>query len=157
MSNDEMSSDEAAQACADVMWSQDAASQHLGMKILEVKSGLAVLSMPVTPHMVNGWDICHGAYVSAVADSAFAFACNTHGFVTVAAGFDINFLRPAHLGDLLVARAVERFRTRNGIYDVTVRRGLGESTEVVAEFRGRSHMTKRPILGAEAQPPESTP
>jgi acyl-CoA thioesterase len=157
MSSDEMSSDEFARACADVMWSQDAASQHLQMKVLEVKPGMAVLSMPVLPHMVNGWDICHGAYVSAVADSAFAFACNTHGFVTVAAGFDINFLRPAHLGDLLVARAVERYRTRNGIYDVTVRRGLGDSTEVVAEFRGRSHMTKRPILGADQRVPDQSP
>jgi acyl-CoA thioesterase len=154
VSSDEMTSHEFARACAEVMWSQDAASQHLGMKILEVRPGMAVLSMPVMPQMVNGWDICHGAYVSAVADSAFAFACNTHGFVTVAAGFDINFLRPAHLGDLLVARAVERFRTRNGIYDVTVRRGVGDSGEVVAEFRGRSHMTKRAILGEEAEPAE---
>jgi acyl-CoA thioesterase len=85
--------------------------------------------------MVNGHGLAHGAFVFAVADTAFACACNSHGPVTVAAGADITFVAPVREGDELVAEAVERTRYgRNGVYDVTVRRG----TEVVAEFRGRS-------------------
>jgi acyl-CoA thioesterase len=91
--------------------------------------------MAVTGAMVNGHGLAHGAFVFAVADTAFACACNSHGPVTVAAGADVTFVAPVHEGDELVAEAVERTRYgRNGIYDVTVRRG----TEVVAEFRGRS-------------------
>ena len=149
---DEADAGRLARACVDVMWANDAASRALGMEILDVAPGRAVVSMRVRPDMVNGWDLCHGGLIAALADSAFAFACNTHGVVTVAAGFDVSFLRPARLGDLLVATAEERVRRRNGLYDVTVRRGEAVSGEVVAEFRGRSHQTGRPILDPDGTP-----
>ncbi len=96
--------------------------------------------MTVRPDMVNGHDIAHGGLVFALADTAFACACNSHGPVTVAAGAEIVFVAPARLGDVLEAEAVERtVFGRTGIYDVTVRRGA----EVVAEFRGRSHRLER--------------
>ena len=102
--------------------------------------------MRITDTMVNGWGTCHGGFVAALADSAFAFACNTHDQVTVAAGFDIAFLAPAHLGDLLVAEGREVIRRgRSGLYDVTVRRS-GADDAVVAEFRGRSRSLGRPVL-----------
>jgi acyl-CoA thioesterase len=102
--------------------------------------------MTVAADMVNGWDSCHGGLIAALADSAFAVACNTHGEVTVAGGFDVTFLEPAVLGDVLVATAAERTRRgRSGVYDVTVRRG----DTVVAEFRGRSRSLGRPIPGVE--------
>jgi acyl-CoA thioesterase len=136
-----------ARACAERMWAQDQASQKMGMEILDVGPGTSRVSMPVREDMVNGWDTCHGAYIAAVADSAFAVACNTHNYVTVAAGFDVSILAPAHLGDLLVASATERVRRgRNGIYDVTVRRGSEQRSEVIAEFRGRSRQSNRQIL-----------
>jgi acyl-CoA thioesterase len=90
--------------------------------------------------MVNGHGMCHGGLVAALADSAFALACNSHGTPTVAAGFDITFLVPARTGDVLVATATERaLRGRSGVYDVTVRRG----EDTVAEFRGRSRALPR--------------
>ena len=118
------------------------------MEVLEVWPGCATVSMTVREDMINGWDVCHGGLVAALADSAFAVACNSHGTVTVAAGFDVTFVAPAKLGDHLVASAVERSRRgRSGLYDVTVRRS-GDG-EVVAELRGRSHATRRtnPALG----------
>jgi acyl-CoA thioesterase len=141
--------EELARACAEVMWSRDRASQQLGMRLLEVGPGRARLSMTVRDDMVNGWDICHGGFIATLADSAFAFACNTFDRVTVASGFDVGFLEPGRLGDLLVATAVERARRRRtGVYDVTVRRGTEPDGPVLAEFRGRSHSTDRPILGS---------
>jgi acyl-CoA thioesterase len=90
--------------------------------------------------MINGWGLCHGGLVASLADSAFAVACNSHGTVTVAAGFDVSFLESAQLGDELVAVATERaLRGRSGVYDVTVRRS-GDDI-VIAEFRGRSRST----------------
>jgi acyl-CoA thioesterase len=89
--------------------------------------------------MVNGHDLCHGGLIASLADSAFALACNSHGPVTVAAGFTVDFLRPGRLGQTLYADAREvSLRGRSGIYDVTVRADHPESGEVVAEFRGRS-------------------
>ena len=103
--------------------------------------------MRVLPAMANGHGICHGAYVFLVADTAFSYACNTYGDVTVAAGCDIVYAAPASEGDELVAEAVERSRFgRNGIYDVTVRRADGE---LIAEMRGRSRTTGEQILGAK--------
>ncbi|UYM04735.1 hydroxyphenylacetyl-CoA thioesterase PaaI [Solicola gregarius] len=139
--------DELARRCAEEMWSSDRASQHLGMRILEVSAGRAVLSMAITDVMVNGHDICHGGYIATLADSAFAFACNSYDEVTVASGFDIAFLTPAHLGDELCAVAAERTRAgRSGIYDVTVWRGQPDDGERVAELRGRSRSLGRPLL-----------
>jgi len=134
---------ELAQACADRMWAGDDASRGLEMTLEAVGPGTAVLSMTVRADMANGHGIAHGGFVSALADSAFAFACNSRGVVTVAAGFDIDFLEPAHVGDTLVATAEETvLRGRSGVYDVVVRR---EET-VVALFRGRSRALGRPIL-----------
>jgi acyl-CoA thioesterase len=119
------------------MLAADRASRDMGIEVVESGLGRATARMAVTDAMVNGHGLAHGAFVFAVADTAFACACNSHGPVTVAAGADIAFVAPVREGDELVAEAVERTRYgRNGIYDVTVRRGM----EVVAEFRGRSRM-----------------
>lgn len=124
-----------ARRCADLMWADDVASQGLGMELAEVAPGRAVLTMKVRPDMANGHGIAHGGFMFTLADSAFAFACNSYNRRTVAQGCDIAFLAPVHAGDVLQAEAVERWREgRNGIYDVTVRCG----DRVVAEFRGRS-------------------
>ena len=117
------------------MFAADLASRGLGIELLDAGPGTAVLRMTVTADMVNGHGTAHGGYLFLLADSAFACACNSHGPVTVAAGADIDFVAPAHEGDLLTATARERTRFgRSGICDVTVRRG----DQVIAEFRGRS-------------------
>lgn len=126
---------EVARASAEAMWAGDAASRALGMRIVEVGPGRAVLAMPVRDDMVNGHGIGHGGLTFALADSAFAFACNSYNRATVAAGAEIRFRRPTRLGEELVASAVERSREgRDGVYDVSV--VVGET--VVAEFVGRS-------------------
>ena len=124
-----------AEEQAAAMYADDVASQSLGIKVSEVAPGRATATMLVTDAMVNGHGICHGGYVFLLADTAFAFACNTHGPAVVAAGADVTFLAPVRAGDELTAEGAERaVRGRSGLYDVTVRRGV----EVVAEFRGRS-------------------
>jgi acyl-CoA thioesterase len=124
-----------------VMMSSDEASRMLGIEVVGYGHGRATARMTIRPDMVNGHDIAHGGLVFAVADTAFACACNSHGPVTVAAGAEIVFVAPARLGDVLEAEAVERtVFGRTGIYDVTVRRG----TDVIAEFRGRSHRLATP-------------
>ena len=139
-------SDDTARRSADAMWAGDAASQALGMTVADVGPGTAEVSMKVREDMVNGWGLCHGGLIASLADSAFAFACNSHGVVTVAAGFEVDFLESARLGDELVATAVERaLRGRSGLYDVTVRRTSDDA--VIAEFRGRSRSTGRAISG----------
>ena len=117
------------------MWAADAASAALGMQLVELGPGEARVSMAVRPDMVNGHDLCHGGLVATLADSAFALACNSRGPVTVAAGFAVDLLEPARLGQVLDAHAREVvLRGRSGLYDVTVRAG----DTVIAEFRGRS-------------------
>lgn len=124
---------------AAAMLAADQASAALGIEPVELSPGRAVLRMTVTETMLNGHGIAHGGYVFLLADSAFACACNYPGSTTVAAQAEIDFLAPVHLGDELVAEAVERVRRgRSGIYDITVRRG----DEVVAEFRGRSRTVR---------------
>jgi acyl-CoA thioesterase len=137
-----------ARRCAEEMYARDRASRHLGIAVREVAPGRATATMTVSDTMVNGHDIAHGGYVFLLADTAFAFACNTYGTVTVAAGADVSFVAPARLGDELVAEACERGRYgRSGVYDVTVRRA-GDGA-VVAEFRGRSRDLGRPLLGGD--------
>ena len=125
-----------AERAAAAMYDADLASRHLGIRIEQVAPGQATARMQVRDTMLNGHAICHGGYVFLLADTAFAFACNTYGPTTVAAACDVVFLGPAHLGDELIAEALERHRFgRSGISDVTVR--LPDTT-VIAEFRGHS-------------------
>ena len=125
-----------AQRAAAAMYEADLASRHLGIQIDQIAPGRATARMQVRDIMLNGHAICHGGYVFLLADTAFAFACNTYGPTTVAAACDVVFLGPAHLGDELIAEATERHRFgRSGVYDVTVR--LPDTT-VIAEFRGHS-------------------
>ena len=125
------------------MYASDLASRHLGIEISDVDAGLATARMVVRDTMVNGHGVCHGGYVFLLADTAFAFACNTYGVVTVAAGCDVVFVAPANEGDVLWARGVERTRFgRSGVYDVTVRRDDGT---LIAEFRGLSRSLDRPL------------
>jgi acyl-CoA thioesterase len=150
--NAQFSSDDLARACADAMWKDDDASRGLGMKIVEVRAGQATLTMTIEPHMVNGQRIAHGGFIFTLADSAFAFACNSHNERVVAAQGDITFLRPGKLGDVLVAKAREISRSgRSGIYDVQVTAG----DVVIAEFRGHSRSVGGswlPELGTSAEP-----
>jgi acyl-CoA thioesterase len=123
------------------MMEADVASAALGIEVLRAGAGAATARMTVRADMVNGHGIAHGAFVFAVADTAFAAACNSHGPVAVAAAADITFVAPARADDVLEATAVERVSFgRSGVYDVTVRRG----EDVVAEFRG----TSRTLRGA---------
>ncbi len=130
-----LSPDDLARACAEAMWKGDDASSGLGMEIVDIGPGRATLTMTVRPEMVNGQRIAHGGFIFTLADSAFAFACNSHNDRAVAAQGNISFLRPGKLGDRLVATAREISRSgRSGIYDVRVTVG----DEVIAEFRGHS-------------------
>ncbi|RDI68072.1 acyl-CoA thioesterase [Nocardia pseudobrasiliensis] len=122
------------------MFDEDPASGNMGMRLIDAGAGAAVVAMTVRADMVNGHGITHGGYVFALADTAFAVACNGYGRTAVAAGASIAFLAPTRCGDELVAEASERVRRgRSGIYDVTVRRG----EVVVAEFRGNSRDISR--------------
>ena len=149
-----LSPDDLARACADAMWKDDDASTGLGMKIVEVGPGRATLSMRVQPHMVNGQRIAHGGFIFTLADSAFAFACNSHNEKAVAAHGSITFIKPGKLGDELVAAAREVSRNgRSGIYDVRVTVG----NEVVAEFRGHSRSIGGPLVRATVDDDENRP
>lgn len=132
------SPDDIARACADAMWQHDDASRGLGMELIEVKPGRATLTMTIKPNMVNGQRIAHGGFIFTLADSAFAFACNSHNERVVAAQGNITFIRPGKLGDRLIATACEVSRNgRSGIYDVRV---ATEDGTVIAEFRGHSRV-----------------
>jgi acyl-CoA thioesterase len=126
-----------AERVAAAMFARDAASQSLGMEVKEVRPGYARLTLLVRPNMLNGHAICHGGIVFSLADSAFAFACNSRNQSTVASGCSIDFLAPARSGDELTAEAMERaLLGRIGIYDVTVTNQEGKT---IALFRGRSY------------------
>lgn len=136
-----------AEACAHAMWAEDRTSQGLGMQLERVGPGEAVLSMTITKAMVNGHGLCHGGFIFTLADSAFAFACNTYEQRTVAQHCAITFVRPAYLDQRLRAHAVERTRSgRSGVYDTTVR---DEEGKVVAEFRGHSRTIAGSIIAAD--------
>lgn len=136
---------EVARRCAETMYAKDNVAQDLAMEIAEIAPGRARLRMTVADSMVNGFGIAHGGYVFLLADSAFAYACNTHDAVTVAASADVVFVAPARAGDVLEASAVERTRYgRSGIYDVTVRRVADGA--IIAEFRGGSRGRDQRVL-----------
>jgi acyl-CoA thioesterase len=141
---------ELARACRDAMYEGDSASRALGIEVDIPAAGSAVARMTVSAQMVNGFDICHGGYVFTLADTAFAFACNSHGRVTVAAGANIEYLRPVMEGDRLEARAEEIYRgRRSGVTTVEV---LNQDDKLVAVFRGRSSILERQLLDRSEVP-----
>jgi acyl-CoA thioesterase len=135
---------ETARRSAEAMWAEDRASQGLGMRVVEVGPGTATLEMTVRPDMVNGHGIGHGGFTFSLADSAFAFACNSHNRRTVAQACEITYLAPVREGDLLTATAVERSREgRDGVYDVTVTAdGAVTDGGVVARLVGHSRQVR---------------
>lgn len=131
---------ERADKSAVAMWANDDASKWLGMAITSVGPGVAVMTLDVQQHHTNGHDICHGGVIYSLADSAFAFACNSYNQVVVAQYNSITYIAPAMLGDTLTATAKEISRSgRSGIYDVSITRGDGT---IIAQFRGGSRIIK---------------
>jgi acyl-CoA thioesterase len=142
-----LSADELARATAAAMFEADACSRALGIKLLEVREGYARMQMLVRPDFLNGHRICHGGLIFTLADSAFAFACNSRNINTVASGCSIEFLRPAYGGDMLTAEAVEQSLTgRTGIYDIRV---TNRANDAVAMFRGKSSQIKGTVIPAD--------
>ena len=143
-SHPDMTPDHLAKACADKLWGPDTCSQWLGMELLEVRPGYARIRMKVRPEFLNGHGICHGGLMFTLADSTFAFACNSHNVPTVAAGCSIEFLKPVQGADTLTAEGQEQTLSgRHGIYDIRVTNSAGEA---VAMFRGKSAQLKGAIL-----------
>ncbi|ADG16795.1 hydroxyphenylacetyl-CoA thioesterase PaaI [Paraburkholderia atlantica] len=141
---DQMTADELARATAAAMYENDACSRALGLEILEVRPGYARLRMAVRDDFLNGHQICHGGLIFTLADSTFAFACNTYNINTVAAGCSIEYLRPVYGGDVLSAEGVEQtLNGRTGIYDIRVTNRAGET---VAMFRGKSAQIKGNLI-----------
>lgn len=144
----DMTPQEIAEASAHAMWNNDSASQRLGMVLDHIAPGAATLSMTVTDAMSNGQGNCHGGYIFTLADSAFAFACNSYNQITVAQHCSVSYLRPVAIGDRLTATATETARGgRSGIYDIRITNQRGEH---VAEFRGHSRTVKGTHIPAEA-------
>lgn len=138
-----------AQAAGAAMFARDRASQDLGMSLDEIRPGYARMAMPVRENMLNGHQTCHGGFIFALADSAFAFACNSHNLVTVGAGCTIDYLAPGRLGDVLTAEATEQaLAGKSGIYDITVRNQDGRT---IALFRGKSHRLSGEVVPQAAE------
>jgi len=138
-----------AQAVGKAMFAADAASQGLGMTIDEIAPGYARLSMSVRADMLNGHNICHGGFIFALADSAFAFACNSHNQNTVASGCTIDFLAPGMEHDRLTAVAQEQsLAGRTGVYDIVV---TNQDARTIALFRGRSYRIQGQVVASEGQ------
>jgi len=139
-----------AEAVRDAMLANDRATRMLGMEILAVGPGTATLAMTVRDDMLNGFDICHGGLITTLADSAFAFACNSHNEMTVASGFNVDIVAPGRPGDRLTAVAQEvSLSGRTGVYDISVR---NQRAELVAVFRGKSYRLKgKPVIQESAQ------
>ncbi|WP_166268562.1 hydroxyphenylacetyl-CoA thioesterase PaaI [Marinobacter caseinilyticus] len=136
-----------AEECAKAMFARDRASQNLGMSIESVGPGKAVLTMTVTDDMIQGHGSCHGGYLFTLADSAFAFACNSYDRATVASGCSIDYMYGAKKGDRLIATAEEQARGgRTGVYDITLTNQDGRK---VALFRGRSYEVRGTVRGSE--------
>jgi acyl-CoA thioesterase len=136
-----------AERAAAALFARDRASQALGMRITGIAAGWARVMMTVRPDMLNGHAVCHGGIVFALADSAFAFACNSHNENTLAAAASIDFLLAAREGDVLTAEARELWRGgRNGIYEINVFNQRGER---IALFRGRSYRVDGEVVSGE--------
>jgi acyl-CoA thioesterase len=137
-----------AELAGKAMYERDPASRALGMTLDEIRPGYARMSMPVRGDMLNGHGTCHGGYIFMLADSAFAFACNSHNHVTVGAGCTIDYLAPARDGDLLAAEAVEQaLGGKTGIYDIVV---TSQDGRKVALFRGKSHRVQGHVVDLAA-------
>ena len=136
-----MTDQQIAEQVAQTMLANDQASKNLGISILTTGVGNSLIAMTVSEKMLNGHKICHGGIIFTLADCAFAFACNSYNKTAVAASANINFIRPAHLGDQLTATATEIDKTgRNGIYDIIV---ANQNDETVAHFRGLSRVISK--------------
>jgi acyl-CoA thioesterase len=133
-----------AEATVQAMYPRDNASQALGMKILEIAPGRARMSMLVRSDMLNGHATCHGGFIFALADSTFAFACNSRNLNTVASGCSIEYVAPALRNDMLIAEAQERsLAGRTGVYDITVSNQDGKT---IALFRGKSYRIRGEVI-----------
>ena len=145
MNGPDLTAQRLAEATRDAMYAGDRATRSLGMEVREIAPGSATLVMRVREDMLNGHDMCHGGLIATLADSAFAYACNSYNELTVASGFEADFVAPARLGDVLTACCTERSRTgRTGVYDAEVTNQRGER---VALFRGRSYTLKgKPVV-----------
>ena len=144
-----MTPEEVARRSAEAMWARDDASKWLGMSLDHVGPGTARLSFTVEAHHTNGHDICHGGVIFALADSAFAFACNSHNKVTVAQSNSITFVAPGKTGDRLTARAVEVARIgRSGTWDATV---TNQDGAVIALFRGLARTINGTLFDEDQQ------
>jgi acyl-CoA thioesterase len=128
------------------MFANDRASRALGFRVIGVAPGSATVTMTVRDDMLNGHDVCHGGLIATLADSAFAFACNSYDELTLASGFSIDIVAPARLDDVLTAHCIEVSKAgRTGVYDTSVTNQRGER---VAVFRGRSYTLKgKPAVG----------
>ena len=148
----ECSLQQTAEWVGQAMLAKDRASRALGMQVLEITPGSALLRMTVREDMLNGHQTCHGGLISALADSAFAFACNSYNELTVASSFSIDFMAPARQNDVLTARCTEISRTgRTGVYDAAVTNQHGER---IAVFRGRSYALKGKPAVVQSAPGE---
>jgi len=144
-------SESSAQQIADSvgrgMFANDRAAQGLDIRLTSIAPGRAVMTMTVREHMLNGLDSCHGGFIAALADTSFAYACNSYNEMTVASGFSLDFMAPAKLGDVLTATSVEVSKAgRTGVYDTEV---TNQRSERIAVFRGRSYTIKgKPTVAA---------
>ena len=142
-----MSPQRLAQAAANAMYARDPATQAMGIALAEIRPGYARMTMTIRADMLNGHETCHGGYIFALADSTFAFACNSHNQNTVASGCTIDYLAPGLLGDVLTAEGIEQsLAGRTGVYDILVTNQHGRR---VALFRGRSYRIKGEVVTQE--------
>lgn len=133
-----------AMAAAADMYERDHATQGLGIEIVDIQPGAARLQMLVREDMLNGHQTCHGGFIFALADSTFAFACNSYNIQTVAAGCSIEYLAPAYENDVLLAEASEQARSgKTGVYDIVV---TNQDGKTIALFRGKSHQLKGDVI-----------
>ena len=136
-----------ASRCAQTMFDRDAATQGLGIRLISAAPGSCTLGMGVRADMIQGHGTCHGGFLFALADSAFAFACNSYNDATVAIGCSIDYIAPAQLGDTLTARCTEQSRSgRTGNYDVRIENQQGQ---LIALFHGKSYTVRGTVLTPE--------
>jgi acyl-CoA thioesterase len=139
-----MSDFDLAKKCRDTMYAADVAVRSLDIEVAVTAVGAAEATLEVRPEMLNGHDVCHGGYLFTLADTAFAYACNSQNEITLASAASIEFLRPGKLGDRLQATAIERHRGgRTGVYDVRI---CNQDGAEIALFRGRSYSTRRSLV-----------